>query len=105
MEDAWVRRVGLAQVARYERNPDYIFRRIVDEFILVPIHHDVADMDCIYALNGVGASVWQRLDEPKTQADLQAAILEEYAAEPEDVAADLEAFLREMVALGAMRKV
>ena len=90
---------------RYERNPDYIFRRIVDELVLVPVHQDVADMDCIYTLNPVGAFVWERLEQPVTQADLLAAVLTEYDAGPEEVGADLEGFLGEMTAIGAVRKV
>ena len=93
------------QAARYERNPDYIFRRIVDELVLVPVHQDVADMDCIYTMNGVGAFLWDKLERPATQKELQAAMLEEYAADPGAVAADLESFLHDMVAFGAIRKV
>jgi hypothetical protein len=62
-------------------------------------------MDCIYTLNEVGASLWQRLEASATQAELQAALLEEYNAEPEAIASDLEAFLHEMTAIGAVRKV
>jgi hypothetical protein len=91
--------------ARYTRNPDYIFRTIVDELVLVPIRQDVADMDCIYTLNGLGAFVWQRLEGPATLADLQQAILAEYAADPEAVAADLAVFVGEMVEIGAIRSV
>jgi hypothetical protein len=89
----------------YERNPDFIYRKVVDEFILVPIHQDVADMDSIYTLNGVGAFVWEHLDQPRTQADLQAAMLEEYAADPEVIIKDLEHFLGEMTSIGALRRV
>jgi hypothetical protein len=89
----------------YERNPDFIYRKVVDESILVPIHQDVADMDSIYTLNGVGAFVWEHLDQPRTQADLQAAILEEYAADPEGIIADLEHFLGEMTDISALRKI
>jgi hypothetical protein len=90
--------------ARYEKNPDYIFRRIVDEAVLVPIHQQVADMDCIYTMNPVGAFVWEQLDGQATQADLLAAMLDEYDADPEVIAADLDTFLREMAAIGAIRK-
>jgi hypothetical protein len=90
---------------RYQRNPDYIFRKIVDELVLVPVHQDVADMDCIYTLNPIGAFIWERLDKPATQSELQAALLAEYAAEPEVVAADLEGFLRELTAIGAVREI
>jgi hypothetical protein len=91
--------------ARYERNPDYIFRRIAEEAVLVPIHQDVADMDCIYTMNAVGAFLWEQLDRPATLAELHAAMRDEYAAEPEVIAADLESFLREMTAIDALRKV
>jgi len=93
------------QVARYERNPEFIFRKIVDETVLVPIHQDVADMDCIYTLNEVGASIWARLERPATRAELRSSLLEEYDADPEALAADLDGFLTEMAAIGAVRKV
>lgn len=96
----------MAQEAkRYARNPDYIYRKIVDEVVLVPIHQDVAEMDCIYTLNTVGAFIWERLERPATEAELQASLLEEYAVEPSVVAADLDGFLREMTEIGAVRKV
>ena len=90
---------------RYGRNPNYVHRKIVDEWVLVPIHQNVADMDCIYTLNEVGASVWQRLDSPATQAELLASLLDEYDADADVVAADLAAFLQEMTAIGAIQKV
>lgn len=89
----------------YQRNPDYIYRRIVDELVLVPIHQDVADMDCIYTMNAVGGFLWEQLDEPTTQAELEAAMLDEYDADAETVASDLELFLQEMVSIGAIREV
>ena len=90
---------------RYERNPDFIYRRIVDEAVLVPIRQDVADMECIYTLNEVGTLIWQMLAAPATEAELQQAILAEYAADPETVAADLNRFLEGMAAAGAIRRV
>ena len=91
--------------ARYQRNPNFVFRRIVDEAVLVPIHGDVADMECIYTLSDVGAFVWSRMETAATTHELQAAVLEEYSAEPAAVASDLEAFLREMLSIGAVHEV
>jgi hypothetical protein len=95
----------LVQEARYERNPDYIFRKVVEEFILVPTHQNVADMDSIYTLNDVGAFIWEHLEQPRTQVELQAAMLEAYEAAPEVLLADLERFLAEMTSISALRKV
>jgi hypothetical protein len=91
--------------ARYEKNPEFVFRRIVDELVLVPIHQTVADMDCIYTMNPVGAFIWEKLDEGATLGDLQAAVVDEYAAEPEAVAADLLDFMAELESAGAVRRL
>lgn len=89
----------------FERNLDFIYRRIVDESVLVPLHNNVADMDCIYTLNGMGAYLWERLAIPATQAELEEAIMAEYDAEPVVLVKDLEKFLAEMVSIGALREV
>jgi len=95
----------MVEEARYARNPDFIYRKIVDESVLVPFHNNVADMDCIYTLNGMGAFIWDQLAEPATRAQLEQAVLAEYDADPALVVADLDRFLAEMVSIGAMRQV
>lgn len=90
--------------ACFERNADFIFRKVVDEYVLVPIHQDVATMDCIYSLNEVGAFIWEKLQEKRTQAELQAAILDEFDADAQVLAQDLENFLQEMITIGAICK-
>ena len=95
----------MVEEARYARNPDFIYRKIVDESVLVPFHNNVADMDCIYTLNGMGAFIWEQLAEPATRAQLEQAVLAEYDADPAVVVSDLDRFLAEMISIGAMRQV
>jgi len=90
---------------KYARNTDYVFRKIVDEMILVPIVQDTADMDCVYALNEIGAAVWGQLEQPRSQMDLKQAILQEYNAEPAVIKSDLDTFLQEMIEIGAIQEV
>ena len=89
----------------YTRNPDFIYRKVIDEFILIPIHQDVADMDSIYILNGVGAFIWENLDPSTTLTDLEATLLEEYDADPNEITNDMERFLRDMTDIGAIQEV
>ncbi len=90
----------------YQRNPNFIYRKIVDESVLVPIYKDVlADMECIYSLNEVGNFIWEHLEKPATQTDLRSALLNEYDAEPHVLEADLNRFLDEMITLGALCEV
>lgn len=90
--------------ARYERNPEFVFRRIVDELVLIPVRQNVADMDCIYTMNPLGAFIWERLDGQRTLAHLQASIVEEYDVAPEAAWADLLEFIRELESVGAVRR-
>ncbi len=93
------------QATRYERNPDFIFRRIVNEVVLVPVRQNVADMDCIYTLNPLGAFIWERLETPATVDDLQAVVMAEYDVGPDVAAADVVGFFGELEAADAVRRV
>jgi len=90
---------------KFERNPDFIYRKIVDEYVLIPIHQQVADLDCIYTLNSVGASIWQLLEQPSPKEAIQAALLNEFDTSPEVLTPDLENFLQELELIGAIRRV
>jgi len=86
------------------RNPDFVFRRIIDETILVPIHRNLAEMDCIYTLNELGALLWEKLSVPTSRTELCQVILDNYDTNEEAASVDLEAFLDELQAIGALQK-
>lgn len=86
------------------RNPDFVFRRIIDETILVPVHRNLAEMDCIYTLNELGALLWEKLGVPASRTELCQVILDTYDTNEEAASADLEAFLDELQAIGALQK-
>ncbi len=89
----------------FTRNTDYIYRRIVDEYVLVPTHQNVANMECIYTLNDVGALIWERLESPASFQKLASTLMTEFDVEEETLLEDLRAFLTEMEANGAIMKV
>lgn len=89
----------------FRRNPDFIFRKIVDEMVLVPIHLNVADMESIYTLNEVGASIWERMTEPVSLQELVTEIASEYDSDRETISQDLTAFLQELQECGAVLQV
>lgn len=88
----------------FVRNSKFIFRQVVDEMILVPLYKDVGDMDAIFTLNEVGAFLWNRLERPITVAELMTDILDFFDVKPEEVAADLQEFLRAMEECGAIQR-
>ena len=94
-----------SQPKQYTRNPNFIFRKIAEETILVTIHQDVADLQYIYTLNDVGAFLWECLAENQTPQKLEGALLATYEATPEQVAEDVHHFLQNLSAFGAVKEV
>ena len=89
----------------YEKDPSIVHRNIAGEAILVPIRRNVADMESIYTLDGVGAFIWELIDGQRTVGDIKTAILEEYKVAPEVAEADLVEFLQQLQAIGAIEAV
>lgn len=87
------------------RNPNYIFRVIVDDAILVPIRKDVTDLNAIFTLNELGVFIWQQLEEPKTIEAIQSLILDEFDIDPETAQQDLLSYLGDMLRIDAVRKI
>ena len=85
-----------------KRSDNFIFRKIVNEMILVPVKHDVADMEHIFTLNEVGAFVWEKLSKSSTIEELQQDILDEFEVDPAMAQQDLQVFLEDLEAFQAL---
>ncbi|MBN1483581.1 MAG: PqqD family protein [Chloroflexia bacterium] len=81
---------------RYRKSPNLVFRQIADEYVLVPIHQDVADMEAVYTLDGVGAYIWELLDGQRDGYAILELIIEEYNVESEQALNDLVEFLEQL---------
>jgi hypothetical protein len=81
---------------RYEKNPGMVSRLIGDEFILVPIRRNVADLESVFTLGGTGVRVWELLDDRLTGRELCESIVEEFEVEPPQAEADVLEFLRQL---------
>ena len=87
---------------QYKRNEDFVYRKIQDETVLVPIRDSTGDMDAIYNLNEVGAFIWDNLDGGNSLEDVKRGILEEFDVPPERAEEDLLAFVKELVSINAL---
>ena len=87
---------------KYKRNEDFVFRRIGDETILVPIKNKVGDMSFIYNLNQVAAFVWEQASGKNTLFDISDMISEEFNVSPEQAQADLCDFINQLKELHAI---
>ena len=79
--------------AVFARNPDFAFRRIDDEGILMPIRANVGQGSHFYALNPTGVRVWELIDGKKNGAQIRDLLLREFETTPEQLTQDVETFV------------
>ena len=87
---------------KYKRNEDFVYRKIEDETILVPIKNNVGDMGSIYNLNEVGAFIWEHLDGEKTLDDLKNMVTQEFDVPPHEAETDLCEFINDLKEIDAI---
>lgn len=87
----------------FQRDPSVVFRKIVDEYILVPVRRSAADLDSIYNLNEIGARIWELLDGTNSAAGIRDILVQEFEVTPETAAKDLAAFLAQLEAASLIK--
>jgi hypothetical protein len=88
--------------ARYARDPDFVFRRIAEEIILVPIRRNMGDLESIYSLNETAARVWELLDGRRTLGEIVDALVQEFEVASATAETDLRALLGQLAEAGAI---
>ena len=78
---------------RYARNPDFIFRKIADEVILVPVRSTGGPIGSVFTLNEVGAAVWDLLDGSRTIQALRDLIVERFDVDSAVAETDVREFI------------
>ena len=86
----------------YKKDEKFLFRRIANETILVPIKDNVGDMGFIYNLNEVGAFVWEHLDGKNRLLDIKNMISEEFEVSSQKAEEDLCEFVGELKEIDAI---
>ena len=89
----------------YVKDPSIVYREIAGEAILVPIRRNVADMESVYTLDSVGADIWELIDGDRTLSEILDLLLGAYDVDVADLSKDLDEFLGQLEAIGAIRPV
>src|SRR4051812_1875508 len=73
----------------YRKNENVVARQVGDDVVVVPIRHNVGDLDSVYTLNAVAARVWSLLDGARNVEVLVEAVCSEYDVSREVAENDL----------------
>ncbi len=79
-----------------EIKKELIKRSIAGDTVLVPVGRTVYESNGLFVLNELGAFIWDILPRVNSEEEICKAVLEEYDASAEVVAADIAEFLSKL---------
>ncbi len=80
----------------YKKSDSFVSRKIANEFILIPIRQNVADLESIYTLNEVGARIWELMDGKMTMREIKEKIVEEFEVTALEAEKDIAEYLQQL---------
>lgn len=87
----------MSGLPRFYRNPDFIFRNVAGEAVLIPLLKDVADLEAIYTLNEVGVFIWEQMATPISINELKQKIMAEFEVDEDVLEQDILRFVEELM--------
>jgi hypothetical protein len=87
---------GLPFVSVFQRSPDVVCRQVGAESVLVPIRHNVGNLDFVYTLSAVASRVWSLLDGTRDLEAIVSVICEEFDVDRATASADIGALLADL---------
>ncbi len=73
-----------------------VTRKTGNEYVLVPITNNIADMNSVYTLNETGAFIWDQIDGKRTLEEIISALTDEYDIDYENAETDVFSFIDNM---------
>jgi methyltransferase-like protein len=77
-------------------SPSVVTRKTGNEYVLVPVTNNIADMTSVYTLNETGAFIWELIDGKISVEEIIAAVIEEYNIDNKTAEADVLSFIDNM---------
>ena len=78
------------------RSPSVVTRKTGNEYVLVPVTNNIADMTSVYTLNETGAFIWELIDGKKNVEELIEAVENQYNVDHKTAAEDIFCFIDNM---------
>lgn len=73
-----------------------VTRKTGNEYVLVPITDNIADMNSVYTLNETGAFIWEKIDGKRNLDEIIAAVINEYDIDRKSAESDVFSFIENM---------
>jgi hypothetical protein len=90
----WFSMTGLNSILSH--SPSVVTRKTGNEYVLVPVANNIADMNSVFTLNETGAFIWEKIDGNKTVSEIIEALTAEYEIDKETASKDILDFVDNM---------
>jgi methyltransferase-like protein len=74
-------------------SPSVVTRKTGNEYVLVPVANNIADMNSVFILNETGAFIWEQLDGKRTVEEIIELLINEYEIEKDIASKDVFEFI------------
>jgi hypothetical protein len=89
----------------YQKDANFVSRRVVGETVLVPIRRKKADLDCIYSLNETAAYTWENFNGVLSLSEICDRIVAAYSITSQEASQDLLELVTNLSEIGAIELV
>ena len=83
---------------------DFMLREVAGYYVVVPVGDGSLNFNGVINLNGSGAFLWKTMENDTTEAQMVAALLNEYDVDEERAKADVAAFIAKMKDAGLIEE-
>jgi hypothetical protein len=73
-----------------------VTRKTGNEYVLVPITNNIADMNSVYTLNETGAFIWEQIDGKRNVGEIIKILISEYDIDFKNAEEDVFSFIDNM---------
>ena len=94
MVDNWNAMAGLKSIL--SQSATIVTRKTGNEYVLVPITNNIADMNSVYTLNETGAFIWEQIDGKRNVEEIISALITEYDIDKQNAESDVFSFIENM---------
>jgi hypothetical protein len=77
-------------------SPSVVTRKTGNEYVLVPIANNIADMNSVFTLNDTGAFIWDLIDGKRDVEEIIGELIKEYEIDEGKAKDDVMAFIEKM---------
>jgi hypothetical protein len=77
-------------------SPSVVARKTGNEYVLVPVTGNIADMDSVYTLNETGAFIWEQIDGKSSLEEIAVKVKAEFEVDEDIAIADVMNFVADI---------